>query len=54
MDPDSGASEAEKPAESDERKRRETRKHKTAGERGISVLINVVTLVVTLVTSSVV
>ena len=33
MDPDSLASEAEKPAERDRRKRRETRKHKTKGER---------------------
>ena len=35
MDPDSGASETEKPAGSDRRKRRETRKHKTVGERTI-------------------
>ena len=33
MDSDSGASEAERPTESDRRKRRETRKHKTMGER---------------------
>ena len=38
MDPDSGASEAEKPAESDRRKRREMRKHKTMGERGRLVI----------------
>ena len=33
MDPDSGASEAEKHAEIDRRKRREMKKHKTVGER---------------------